>query len=118
MIGVKNNTGEKLTARYDGQDFTFEAGGPAVAISEDAARHIFGFGLENKQQVLQRLGWMRSLDHYSEAVKKLAGFQFLAVEQTIKEPVKIPLSASTEVMLDPKEGDNKVRVEIPVLGKK
>lgn len=119
MIGVKNNTKETLTARYDGESFEFPAGGPAVVLSPDAARHIFGFGLEDKKAVLQRLGWMRNLDAYDDAMKRLAGFQFLAVEQKVTEPVKIPSTLRQEEVPVLKKNDgSESKLEIPQLAKK
>ena len=80
MIGVKNNLKEKIPARYDGQDFTFE---PAVtrALSEDAARHIFGYGEKDKTRALLRLGWIPNGADKAGALEKLNEIQFLAVEE-------------------------------------
>lgn len=118
MIGVKNNTAEKFVGRYDGEDFVFEPGVP-LAITPDAAAHIFGFGLEDKKPVLQRLGWMRTLDNMDEALAKLAKFQFLAVESRFEEPKKIPTDL-TKPMADPESGKEKVSVtdEVPKFVKK
>ena len=118
MIGIKNNTAEKFTARYDGEDFVFEPGVP-LAISPEAAAHIFGFGLEDKKPVLQRLGWMRTLDGLPDALARLAQFQFLAVEQRFEEPKKIPVDL-TRPLADPESPKNKVSVadEVPKFVKK
>lgn len=79
MIGVKNNGTETLTARYDGKDYSFPPG-VTKALSEAAAAHIFGFGLEDKTRVLARLGWASSSAQYAQAIAKLNDFTFLAVE--------------------------------------
>lgn len=117
MIGVQNNTKEKFVGRYNGEDFEFEPGVP-LAITPEAAAHIFGFGLEDKKAVLQRLGWMRTLDSLPDALAKLAQFQFLAVEQRFQEPPAKIATDLTRPLADPKPGDDKVQVEIPQLIKK
>lgn len=79
MIGVKNLGKDAVKGRYDGQDYTFEPG-VTVAVSEDAARHILGFGADDKTRQLARLGWLSTSNQYSDAVKRLDAFQFLAVD--------------------------------------
>lgn len=118
MIGVKNNSKEKFVGRYNGEDFVFEPG-VSVAISPEAAAHIFGFGLEDKQPVLQRLGWMRTRDGMPDALAKLAQFQFLAVEHRFAEPQKIQTDL-TKPLADPEEGKAKVAItgEVPQFVKK
>lgn len=80
MIGVKNNLEEKIEARYDGRDYVFQ---PKItqALSEDAARHIFGYGEKDKTRALLRLGWIPNGADKSAALERLNGIQFLAVEE-------------------------------------
>ena len=80
MIGVKNTSDEVIEARYDGQDFVFEPG-VTTACSEEAAAHIFGYGVKDKARALHRLGWMRHGGDIKEAVRKLDKFAFLAAEE-------------------------------------
>lgn len=42
--------------RYDGQDYEFPFN-EKVLISEEAARHIFGWGLKDRTEALVRQGW-------------------------------------------------------------
>jgi hypothetical protein len=81
MIGVKNKSEVTVKARYNGEDFTFSPG-IAVAVSEDAAAHIFGYGEKDKTRALHRLGWMTSAGQYEEGLRRLEDFAFLAVEET------------------------------------
>lgn len=81
MIGVKNNLKEKVVGRYDGQDFVFEPG-VTRALSEDAARHIFGYGEKDKIRALLRLGWVPNGADRAAALEMLNSIQFLAVEET------------------------------------
>ena len=94
MIGVKNNGEETFVARYDGVDYKFEPG-VTVTIDEAAATHIFGFGLEDKQRVLVRHGWLTHAHALPDAMKKLATFQFLAAKVQYEETPKIERSASS-----------------------
>lgn len=101
MIGIKNLSGEKLEARYDGKDFEFPADPKVVTpLGEDAARHIFGYGEKDKARALMRLGWLNSGSPASakEGTERLGKFQFLAVEIKIKdeEPVQLPRTLKAE----------------------
>lgn len=126
MIGIKNRSGKKLAARFDGKDYEFPADEKVVTpIHEDAARHIFGYGERDKTRALQRLGWLRSggPEVIAEATAELNKFQFLAVEMTVKDetPAQLPrnlredkgapLSKEEEEharkLADPKEGQQK-----------
>lgn len=98
MIGVKFNgpelgsDGRKnvVTGRYDGKDYEFRPG-KITAISEDAATHILGYGLEDKTRALIRLGWLQNQTFYEEAVRRLDDFQFLAEAKVEwSDPTTIP----------------------------
>lgn len=74
LIIVKNS-GERFTARYDGQVYVFEKG-DKVPISVDAARHLFGLGLEDKSEVFARHGWMERSTDYEKCMTRLNQFSF------------------------------------------
>lgn len=68
--------------RYDGEDFVFPPGEKAL-IPIDAAVHMFGYGLADKNNTLVRLGWAMRYDadaknyvENEEGVRKLANFVF------------------------------------------
>ena len=52
------NHGIPATGRFEGVEYSF-ATGEEVEISEKAAKHIFGYGVDNKEPYFVRLGWMR-----------------------------------------------------------
>lgn len=80
MIGVKNNLTERIEGRYNGEDFVFEPG-VTRALSEEAARHIFGYGEQDKTKALLRMGWIPNGAQKAQALEKLGKIQFLAVEE-------------------------------------
>ena len=82
MIFVTNKNDFVHTDKFDGTEYTF-APNAKLAIPVDAARHMFGFGLEDKTETLVRLGWAMKFDpekknfvEDEEGVKKLARFLF------------------------------------------
>lgn len=93
MIGVKNDDEQRLVARYDGEDHTFEVG-VVTAISEQAARHIFGYGEKDKTRALLRLGWLPNGANMTAAIERLTKFKFLAMEVKVKEESTSPLPRS------------------------
>lgn len=103
MIGVKNCSGKTLKARYDGQDYTFVADEKVTTpLSEDAARHIFGYGDRDKTNALLRLGWLRAGtdDSMDAAIAILNSFKFLQVEmQAVEEPA-MPRSIREDVAIN------------------
>jgi hypothetical protein len=117
MIGVKNKSDAVVEARYDGKDYTFTPG-VTVALSEEAAAHIFGYGEKEKSRALHRLGWLRHGGDLKTAVQKLDDFAFLAVEEpTFKEesPTTLHLpkrvNESTIPMTKAPEGQRQVAVK-------
>lgn len=115
MIGVKNNGEKQLEARYDGKNYVF-APGETAALSEDAARHIFGFGLEDKTRVLARLGWLTHSAQLSDAMARLDDFSFLAVESVkFEEPSTLPMKAGGVPLADPAPAH--ANIDIPEFGK-
>lgn len=89
MFTVKNNTGDKFVAKYDGIEYVF-APGDSVVLTEDAAAHIFGLGASDKNEVLVRHGWLHKSSDYDVAMQKLNGFSFGSVNM-------VPVPDVTEV---------------------
>lgn len=94
MILVKNGGGFDLTDRYNGIDYVFPKG-EGVVVSEDVARHIFGFGEADKSACLVRLGWMRTNQDFEGAMQKLAAFVFSDPDQPQQEQGLAPLQTET-----------------------
>lgn len=89
MIGVKNTGTEPVTGRYDGQDYEFKPG-VTVALPDEAATHIFGYGLDDKSRALIRLGWLVNSTQYGTALARLDAIQFFAESKVVfDEPLDI-----------------------------
>jgi|SRR4029077_4559984 len=87
FVRVTNGLNEKIAGRYDGVDYLWKPG-DAHDIPVAAAEHIFGFGVEDKAQAMNRLGWMPSSDKRDSAYEKLAMLGFDVVEQVFQLPSK------------------------------
>lgn len=100
MIFVTNKNDFHHSDRYDGDDYEFPPG-VRVALSEEAAAHMFGRGLPDKTSTLQRLGWamkydpgVRNFVENVEGVQKLAKFVF---EAATLAPVMAPRAEPGEL---------------------
>jgi len=78
-IIVTNNSSTELSDRFNGIDIVFPPG-KRVLIDEDAAKHIFGFGADDKTMYLARLGWLRSANEKQAALDRLAEFSFASFD--------------------------------------
>jgi hypothetical protein len=81
-IFVTNKNKFVHTDRYDGDDYVF-APDDKVFLSKPAATHMFGWNLNDTNEVLVRLGWAMVYDETvknfvenKEGVAKLANFVF------------------------------------------
>ncbi len=95
-IFVTNNGKSNFTARYGAMHYTFEIG-KEVEIPEQVAKHIFGYGDDNKEPYFVRLGWMKMNTDFPSAMEKLAQFKFstqstpVHVSAPVVERVAAPL---------------------------
>jgi hypothetical protein len=71
MIYVTNNSDQDLRDGFGGVFYDFKKGA-TVEISEEAARHIFGYGKEDKTTHLARLGWIKTANDFQEGLDRLA----------------------------------------------
>jgi hypothetical protein len=74
-IFVRNNGNDPLDDAFDGVSYHF-ATGQELEIPEVAAKHIFGYGDDNKEPYLVRLGWMKMSTDYRMAMERLGAFSF------------------------------------------
>jgi hypothetical protein len=88
IFKVTNRSTESFRDRYDGVDFEVKPG-QSAQIDENAARHFFGLGLEDKTAALVRLGWLTNASndpgtHGSRphAMARLGAFQFTELTLT------------------------------------
>lgn len=88
-IFVCNNGSDALTDAFDGTQYVFEPG-QEVEIPEIAAKHIFGYGEDDKAPYLVRLGWMKMNTDEPRAMAKLREFSF-ARERTKNVHLSAPV---------------------------
>ena len=74
LVYITNNSDKKLTAEYAYKEYTFQVG-ETVELPIQAARHIFGYGDNNKEPYLSRLGFIRLHSEFDEALEKLSKFE-------------------------------------------
>ena len=74
-IFVTNNGTESFVDSFDGTKYTFEPKAE-LEIPEIVAKHIFGYGDDNKEPYLVRLGWMKMSTDFPIAMEKLGQFSF------------------------------------------
>ena len=89
-VFVRNNGENKFTDSFNGTVYEFLPS-KELEIPEIAAKHIFGYGDDNKEPYLVRLGWMKMSNEFDVAMKKLGTFSFS------KEPSK-PVHLSAPVV--------------------
>ena len=103
FITVTNNGDKTLRGpqvRFNGIPYEFPAG-ERVTISFDAAKHIFGIGAANKDDVLSKHGWMQYSTDRDAAMAQLGLFSFGSPDDPIPEP-QIP--ESKDEIIHPESG--------------
>ena len=83
-VRVTNGLDEKIIARHDGIDMVWKPG-DSHDISVLAARHIFGFGLDDKRRAFMQLGWVKTTDDVEAAMEKMGHISFEEVEQVYRQ---------------------------------
>jgi hypothetical protein len=89
-VYVRNNSQDTLSDSFDGVKYDFIPG-KEIELPEVVAKHIFGYGDDNKEPYLVRLGWMKMSNEFDAAMQKLCKFSFS------KEPSK-PVHLSAPVV--------------------
>ena len=69
-VRVTNRTDSLIEGMYDGKPYEFHPGKP-LDVPSVVASHVFGFKVPNKNNALQRLGWLSTSDRYKEAIARL-----------------------------------------------
>lgn len=72
---VTNKWDKDVKAEFEFKWYDFPKG-KTVEVSEDCARHIFGFDQEDKLQNMIRLGWIRTNNDFEESIKIYEHFVF------------------------------------------
>lgn len=73
-IYVTNNSDQPLKDGFAGEFFDFKVGS-TVEISEEVAKHIFGYGDENKEPYLARLGWAKTANDLEQGLERLSKWE-------------------------------------------
>ena len=74
-VFVRNNSENHFSDALNGVVYNF-APGVEIEIPEVAAKHIFGYGDDDKEPYLVRLGWMKMNTDFPMAMEKLGKFSF------------------------------------------
>jgi len=80
LLYVTNKTDKKIETKYNFETYTFPVNN-TVAVSPEAARHIFGYGIEEKEPYLARLGWIRMHSELEEGLEKLSKVDILTASE-------------------------------------
>jgi hypothetical protein len=87
FLAVTSRLPKKFSARYVGIDYVFRQG-EAINLPIEAARHIFGFGEDDKTRALHRLGWLTHTEGLEQALEKLNEIEFEPVQQVFELATK------------------------------
>ena len=83
------NRGIPFTGRFENVEYTFDTN-KETEISEDAAKHIFGYGVDNKEPYFVRLGWMKMNIDLPRAKERMSQIVF-ASEPSKKVHLSAPV---------------------------
>jgi hypothetical protein len=101
IIYVTNNSDINLVDGWDGVQYTFKPGS-TVEVPLSIATHIFGYGVDNKEPYLARLGWIKSKNDFENGLSILSKWD-LSTEAPKKDRVlspvveRVPLPAEKQV---------------------
>lgn len=74
MIFVTNR-GVPFVGRFENVEYHFHTN-QEVQLSEAAAKHIFGYGVDNKEPYFVRLGWMKMNTDLARAKERMQDIMF------------------------------------------
>jgi hypothetical protein len=77
VVYVTNGDEQNFSAEFCNVEYTFKKG-ETTALPMNAARHIFGYGDNDKMPYLTRLGWVRLNTEYEKGLERLAKIEFSA----------------------------------------
>jgi len=91
-VQVVNRSDEELEDGFAGVRYRFPVGEP-VEIPVEAARHIFGYGEEDREPFLVRLGWIETRKDLPKGLKRLDRFEISEANHHALSPVvsRVPL---------------------------
>jgi len=74
-IFVTNHSDIELVDGWNGVKYDFKPG-TTVELPTSIATHIFGYGVENKEPYLARLGWTKSQNDMKDGLAILSKWEF------------------------------------------
>jgi hypothetical protein len=86
-VWVTNGTKEPFQDMWHGDKYTFPPG-KAVMVPLEVARHVFGYGLDNRVPVLARLGWAVTSNDVAKGLERLNRF-VISDEEPKQERTKV-----------------------------
>jgi len=88
LVYVTNNSDKELVSEYSYTEYKFPVG-KTVAVPHNAAKHIFGYGQENKEPYLARLGFVRLHSELEQGLEKLLQFE-ISTEAPVEKNRSLP----------------------------
>ena len=104
-VFVTNRTDTALTDGYGGIFYEFLKGKP-VEVPVHVAKHVFGYGDENKEPYLARLGWIRSHSDLDSGIERLNKFEITT--QPAQQDRSLPSAVSVVPLRVEKHAGGKV----------
>ena len=104
-VFVTNRSETALTDGYGGIFYEFLKGKP-VEVPVHVAKHVFGYGAENKEPYLARLGWIRSHSDLDSGIEKLSKFEITT--QQAQQDRSLPSAVSVVPLRVEKHAGGKV----------
>ena len=86
-VWVINGTKEPFEDMWHGDKYTFPPG-KAVMVPLEVARHVFGYGMDNRVPVLARLGWAVTSNDVAKGLERLNRF-VISDEEPKQERTKV-----------------------------
>jgi hypothetical protein len=74
-IFVTNGTEKKLIDGFAGVKYEFKPG-ETIEVSIEVAKHVFGYGYEDKEPYLARLGWIKTTNDLEDGLLLLSKWSF------------------------------------------
>jgi hypothetical protein len=103
-VYVTNNTDKTLVTQYEFKELKFPSK-ETISVSEDCARHIFGYGISNKEPYMASLGFIRTTNDIPEGLKILDQYK-ISQDPPTKNHLLSPMVE--RVPLPSKKGEGKV----------
>lgn len=105
------NRGVNFSATYCNEKIDFRTN-EEVEISDEVAKHLFGYGEDNKEPYFVRLGWMKLNTDLEKAQSRLSEFSFASEPNKkvhLSAPVVERVAAPMPVTKVPSKGVAKVQ---------